>query len=406
MSVILRKENIFSTVFAIYLNALLIVDLTRMLFNNQILVSVTRFLLYGICSLYTYYHMIYIKNLKVNKHVVGIFITLLVSFILSTMIHNEIFVLTKYFIPLLIIRIIPGIYLSYYLNIDCINNLFNKMEKYRFIWIIYAVSGTFWIADNFANGYSITFGYNLLIPTCYTIFKLYDKFKIKWLIYSLIFVLFIIIYGSRAPLLDVIIYIIFLYILYNKNGKLKFSYMLLFKILVIVTLSVLTIIYFNKIFEVLSKVFPKSRTVQLLATDISFDSGRSELHITFWDAIRKHPLRINGIFSDRVYYSQYKNIEFNLHNHPHNILIELLYQWGVFIGLFIFYIIFRIILRSLSYCIRISNKELLSLFLTIILVGYFKLFLSDSYLVNVYFYVLIGLALNISKQKDNNLNIE
>ena len=65
-----------------------------------------------------------------------------------------------------------------------------------------------------------------------------------------------------------------------------------------------------------------SRTLALLSYDIGHMSGRDKLYRFFLKEIFSHPLAIHGINGEQALG----------YNYPHNIILELLYQFGIVLG--------------------------------------------------------------------------
>lgn len=394
-----RREENYAKIFALFLNAVLIVDLIRMLINSMTIVNIVQYGIYIGCAIYIYWQIMSNDKFKMDKTLFGLAcIAILIAFI-SYAICPEVLHTYSYYIPFFLTRIIPALYFTIYINKSKLELTFVYLKKFRLLWLLYAIVGMVWVPlnTNSGNQYSMTYGYNLLIPACIVFYCFIRYMKIKWLLYGIIFFIFMLLRGSRASVLCMLIYIILAYIMIHKEnlntGKLT-RVILLFIIVIIVLIN------FKKIASFLSGIFPSSRTLALLVSNISFDSGRSNIQSLYWKAINAHPFRFNGIFSDRIYYSNLTRSAYDMTNYPHNFVVELFYQWGIPFGIIIFMLIVVGIVKSIWLSNKFDNAELICFVLIMFVAGFLKLFFSASYLVSVEFYLLVGIIICICQKKD------
>ena len=387
------KEDIrFAKIFVLLLNALLVVDLFRMFIGNEIIVSIVQYTIYIGCAIYTYWQILVCKKFKIDKYLFCFVCFLIFTILFSYLVCPDTQKSYSYYILFVITRSIPSLYFTLYIDKEKLKLTFYYLQKYRFIWLLYAVAGMFWIPKhtNSWNQYSITYGYNLLIPTCIVIFYFIRDKKIKWFIYSIIFSVSILWRGSRGAILCELLFILPLYIMQHKAERKIKKW---FKILLLVGLAILVMWNFKNIAGVLGYFFPNSRTLTLLSSDANFDSGRAYIQSVYWREIMLHPFKFNGIFSDRIYYSSVTQEIYDMTNYPHNLVVELFYQWSIPFGMIIFVTMILGIIRSVLSINKIKNNELVCLVLIFLVSGFIKLFFSASYLVSVEFYLLIGIII-------------
>lgn len=391
------RKNIdykYANNFALFLNALLLVDLIRMITDNTIIAYIIQYTIYIYCALYVYWKIVTIDKLMLNKTLVTLSsITIFIVYI-SYIICPDIKIFFNYFILFLLTRGIPALYFTINIDEQKLNVLFEILIKYRLIWLLYAIVGMFWVPLNTPNHYSMTFGYNLLIPSCIIFYNYIRYKKLECLLYGIVFFICILLRASRASFICLIIFIVLAYIMIEKE-KVKSTKKT--RIIILLTVIILVLINFRNITTLLSYIFPSSRTLTLMSSNISFDSGRSEIKSIYLESIKLHPLKFNGIFSDRIYYANMMGSKYNITDYPHNFLIELLYQYGFIIGFTFLCMIFFKIVKSISICNKTNHYELLSLTLILFVSGFIKLFFSASYLVTVEFYLLIGVIICIQK---------
>lgn len=392
-----KKQKEFAELFALFINAILLVDLFRMLTNNNVVVSIIQYGIYMTCAIYVYWQIVFSDNLKIDKALFAISFILILITIISYVICPKVIVAYGYFISFGLTRIIPALYFVLYIDKNKLSLTFEYLKKNRLLWALYAIVGMVWIPlhTNNWNQYSMTYGYNLVIPACIAFYCFFKHMKIKWLFYGMTFFIFMLLRGSRASVLCLLIFILLAYVMINReNVNTRKSK----KIFVLLVVALIVLINFNHIALLLSKTFPSSRTLALLSSNINFDSGRSDIQSLYWNAIKAHPFTFNGIFTDRVYYSNVTKHAFDMTNYPHELTVELFYQYGIPFGAVILTIIIVGIIKSIRVCDKYNNSEFTCLFLVLFVTGFIKLFFSASYLVTVEFYMLLGIMIKICRK--------
>lgn len=226
--------------------------------------------------------------------------------------------------------------------------------------------------------YSMSFGYYALFPACIGIY-LYKKECSKLaFILGIINAACIALSGSRGPILCFGIYIGYLFFFY---GKLTFS-----KMICLVT-SVPLCVFFQDIVGVLYVFFLEvginSRTLYLLANNLSHSSGRTEIYQQCWDLIIANPLIGTGVASDRA-----------VHSYAHNLFLELWMDFGLVFGSFFLVVIALLILYALFR--DNTNASFLVMFICI---GIVPLMVSGSYLTSISFGLCMGVACRMAVKK-------
>lgn len=380
-------------ILALFLNALLIVDLLRMIpLVTGRMVSVVQYFLYILIALCTYYDIVVGKKGLIEKKLFGFIAISLVVIIVSVFVCPDVISGYGYFIPFFITRIIPAMIFMIYSNQRVIQDCVEQMKKYRFIWIVYAVIGNIWIPQHTAswNQYSMTYGYNLLIPACLLWFYFVLEKRIKWIAYDGIIVMLMVLRGSRASVLCLFIFMVLVYIFVDSE---KHNTGRQVRIVVALSLLGVTAVSFQSIVSVLVKLLSNSRTLYLLSTNISFDSGRSGIMDFYWEEINNHLFSFKGILSDRVIYSQKFGTGFSLTNYPHNFIIEVLFQFGVIIGILFLLFLLSLLLKKFKEIRICSNPYYTCFYFMLFVAGLIKLFFSASYLTSVEFFLLLGMLL-------------
>lgn len=225
--------------------------------------------------------------------------------------------------------------------------------------------------------------YNVLTAVCicntYGILKKNPLLVIE----SFVGFLFILVVGARGALLCAILYyVIFYYRHFKNNGKNN-------RIVILILLLCL----FGLFYVVMEKVTNSITSGSLYSRNLSFMSGtdfftmddRAEIQDAIKSAIEEFPLGY-GLFGDR-----YAMVKGGLPpSYSHNILIEIVCDFGVILGpLMILYLLMRIfkVLRKKN-----SIPEL-EVFICVLPIGFFKLFMSDSFIMDVGFWIILGIIL-------------
>lgn len=398
----LIEDVVFAKTFTLLLNTLLVVDLFRMLVGSEVIVSIVQYAIYIGCAIYVYWQVAKCKKFKIDKNLFYSICFLIITMSISYLVCPDIKRSYSYYILFVITRSIPALYFTLYLDKNKLKLTFEYMRECRFIWLLYIVVGMFWIPKhtNSWNQYSITYGYNLLIPTCIIIYYLFKEKKIKWIIYTVIFSISMLWRGSRGAILCLLVFIVLIYIMNYKTEKRLKRYL---KLMVAIVFGIVAACNFKNIALILGKFLQNSRTLNLLSSNINFDSGRSHIQSLYWNEIMEHPFKFNGIFSDRIYYSKISQEIYDMTNYPHNIIVELFFQWGILLGTIIFFIMVCGVIRSVICINKIKNNELTCIVLIFLVSGFIKLFFSASYLVSIEFYLLVGII--ICSQRVNRFKI-
>lgn len=148
-----------------------------------------------------------------------------------------------------------------------------------------------------------------------------------------------------------------------------------------------------------------SRTIKLILTGNAVNGyGRAEMYIAFKDAIMENPFQYRGILSDRVLAAKMMNQPISRGTYTHNIIYEILYEYGMPLGTVILLFIFGCVGLCLYKIIKKKDDDLFILFIAIFPVGFCSLFFSGSYLTTHYFWMLMGLTYNVLKGRFSKLD--
>lgn len=187
--------------------------------------------------------------------------------------------------------------------------------------------------SSFNNGtYSMGFGYACQVPTMCMILEAAKNRSITSLIGTAVLLVAIIAFGSRGPLLGILLFALFWSIRYLMRLR---RYILC---IIVVSAVILLFFCYKDLLLLLADVFEtmgiQSRTIRLMTMDTVHTAGRDELYDALLPLIAEKPFAVRGI-----------NAEWNVIGiYAHNIVIELLYQGGLIVGgAAIIYILIKIL---------------------------------------------------------------
>ncbi len=195
------------------------------------------------------------------------------------------------------------------------------------------------------DGYNTSIGYSVLLPEMILLSNIKLKkgvLKIASVISLISFMLVVVLFGSRGPIVTIIAYIV-----YDSIRSLKYEKRKNRKALgwiAILLALIIVVVFFSSIMSFILSVADKfgmhSRTLRLFANDFSHLSGRENQYNLVISAIKEHPLLIRGIAGDTVVTGGI---------YSHNLILELLCEFGVVFGLIAVLIIVIRAIRSLLF---------------------------------------------------------
>lgn len=179
--------------------------------------------------------------------------------------------------------------------------------------------------------YSMGLGYSCIIPAIMLSLDFIKNRKFISLLGVIIFIVTIIMFGSRGPLIELFLFITFFAIKYLIQNK---KYLQCVITVVTIFALILTykdlLLYFASLLESRGMV---SRVIRTLTTDDIHMSGRDILYNQLITHIETNPFSIRGINAEWAVIGVY----------AHNIVIELFYQLGILLGgIILVFVIFRI----------------------------------------------------------------
>lgn len=215
--------------------------------------------------------------------------------------------------------------------------------------------------------YFMNYGFLLLLPII--VFMLENTWYSIPL--SILFLLFVIVFGSRGPLIAVAVFTIF-FIIRKK------------KFLLLTIVVSLAIIGYSTFASYLDSMGLSSRTIlMLLDGEMMNDTGRDEIQSVIFKGITENPILGNGIYGDRVLSKGY----------AHNFFIEVICHYGFIIGgILLFLLLYKILYITCN--LRGKHKDV---FVAMMCILFLPLMTSGSYLQEPNFFIFIGLMVVMRK---------
>jgi hypothetical protein len=228
------------------------------------------------------------------------------------------------------------------------------------------------------GSYSMSLSYYMLLPAVYYLNEILNKYHTKYLILFIISALVIISLGSRGAILCIILFIIMRVIGTAPKVTGKKAYWLygVFSIGIIVGFFRNSLLMF--INNVLLKFGIRSRSVVLFLQGGVYLSGREALYINVIQYLANNPIFGIGIGGDRRLIGSY----------PHNIILEILANYGLIIGVFISLVLLYFLLKAIF---NFKSNETIIMWIAL---GFVPLLVSQSYLTEMKFWILLGLLFN------------
>lgn len=326
-----------------------------------------------------------VKLMKTNKIlIILVYLFALTLFLSQYMVFIENRLYLKELIFPIFFMCLPLFVIS--LNINKMDTLMSVMKKSSFIIYLFAILLSVEDLIGIVNigEYSGPLSNYLLIPTLIFLNNSIDKLSIKYLVLSFVSLFFILVLGSRGSILCIIIFLIIRTLFAKSNNKYT-NYLV--RLLTILSIIIFAFTYkdiLNKLYIFLLKNGIESRTLHLFLSDELYLSGRDNIYSVLIKYIFEHPIMGFGIGGDRRILSGEAV-------YAHNIIIELIGNFGLLLGLFLLFLLFITISYALLKFKNI-NKNIIIIWISL---GFVHLFISSSYLIEMKFWIFIGLLINI-----------
>ena len=258
------------------------------------------------------------------------------------------------------------------------------LYKYSFILFIFATLGIVgtivFPASHYSNAaaYSMSFGNAVLLYTMIAIIRFHEEHKLSVLVGGLLSIGYILLDGSRGPLVSIGLMIIYLFIIKAKKAKER-----LFA-LILVMIMLLFFFFYKEILQFLIISLEhfnlSSRTlIYAMNSSLTYDSGRQEYYEIIYKALSDSPILGLGAFGGEA-----------LVGLTHSLYVDIFANFGYIFGSF--YIIVMVFgsLKT-AYKYRNTNVEqfIMLLFITCFPRGFF----NDSFWTARELWMLMGILM-------------
>ncbi len=325
---------------------------------------------------------------------IGVYFIAIFIFILNYGIFIENRIYLKPLIFPLFFTCLPSLIYAYSIkNWDVLMDIMEKVSKVVFI-VGVLIAALVFAGHSSVGSYSMSLSYYMLLPAIMYMNDFLNNISLKVGAALAVSLLVILSLGSRGAVLCIGVFTILKLI---KNLK-KVTYTRLFIYIILFAIVFVGFIFFDEILEYIYNFLLnygiKSRSIRLFQRDNIHLSGRDIIYAKVFNEILKSPILGLGLAGDRVILSG---------SYAHNIFIELLVNFGVIIGLILVITLLLIIIKS------VFTKDLIKYNIIIIWIslGFISLLVSNSYLLDFKFWILLGLSLRIKHcNKYNNSNLK
>ena len=236
------------------------------------------------------------------------------------------------------------------------------------------------------GSYSMSLSYYMLLPTLVFCNEIIEKFSIKSFSLLILSLLIILSLGSRGAILCILIFVFLKF--FSPHSKKTFTKIIIdFSILGIV---ILALIFLDEIIDLLYNLLLSyginSRTLRLFLREGVHLSGRDKIYESVIAEILQRPLLGIGIAGDRRIIDG---------SYTHNFFIEILGNFGIFVGFIINITMVFHIIRSLLT----KDKEKYDFIIMWLSLGFVHLLVSSSYLTDIKFWIFLGVLMNFMKNR-------
>lgn len=259
-------------------------------------------------------------------------------------------------------------------DFDRVENIFYKVSWVSFgLAVVYAYQ--IFNGDYVFNKYSMSFSFSLLLPTVvlYTRNNIYAKLAALFLFIEIVFL------GSRSAAVVIVIYIVIETLFHNRKYLVP-----------VAILAILAAAYLSFISGFFENFGIESRTLMLMQSDeglIGHMSHRDEIYDLCKAKIIESPILGVGLYGDRLFLDG---------STSHNFILEVLLDFGVFIGGAIILCLIAYLYRTYKRASRENRIYFVRYFCAVMI----PLMVSGSYLKDYNLGLFLGICFLI-----NNKNI-
>lgn len=247
------------------------------------------------------------------------------------------------------------------------------------------------LTNSSSTGEQMGLSYSILFPTMFLYYIYIGTKKTYDLLFFILGVALILMFGTRGPLLCLIVFLLaFLLLNYRHNAAMTINLLLVVGVIYIFLHPIVVILMFlTRIVGLSTRIFESFLDDQLVNYEES--SGRNEIHELLWSYISNDTGGIGyGFGSDRLFSTTGTR-------YAHNLVYEVWMDFGLYIGSFILilFLIFIAITFKKSF-----GSDSFNLFLILLISSIGHLMFSSSYLIDYQIYFFVGFCVNILRSND------
>lgn len=296
-------------------------------------------------------------------------------------------------LPRMLTVLLPMYLLGVVCDIDkCIKVLINVSLAYVILGVLYYNYVTFVVGtyemDTSADQMGIAYQY--LPHVLLLLYATIHKFKIWYLAGFLLGMFMILGTGNRGSLLLVLVYATLLLLIGNKGGK--YVKGLAVVALLVVALNINQIALFLS--DIMGEVGMSIRSLDaFLEGDFTDDNGRQAILSALNQALSVSPMFGYGLAGDRYILGA-------TGAYSHNLIYELMISFGPVFGVLVFIAIVALLVKCYLNC---RNTDQKGFFFLLFCTGFLQLFLSNTFLFEDSFYMMLGYCVMIIRSKKYSL---
>lgn len=370
-----------------YLYSLIIVDLYRKL--NGVNVENIRNIVYIFFFALLLIDMVKTRHLKPMLTIAAVTMSLFGFSIIINPGYSSVYSAS---IMLFVSRLWPAYYIGRYT--ENWETLSKTVLLFSPIALAYATS--LFLIPEIAQAYG-TIASNLAFISLISIFASVYLKKYIGLVISIICLIPVFFFGTRAYFVGVILSLFLAYIINTNNVSIN-KRVALFTILGIVVSVFL--IAGDSIFEYLYNLFPDSRTLKMMAVgDFLDDSNRSSYYDKIIDHLTDNPLDMCGLIGDRIYFCPKGTTSEILSSFSHNCCLELCMDFGVPLGILLNIYFFRKLWIATRNSFAVQNTVN---YVYVLILGacFLNMMVSASFMGDYVVWLLFGLAFKLCNDND------
>lgn len=204
--------------------------------------------------------------------------------------------------------------------------------------------------------------------------------------------------GSRGAVVSLAVFLLLYFYLYKlRRGKHRIR-----ALIMICAVGLIAISYFTTFFDYTSQLGFGTRIYdQLMGHAEMNGSGREQMHVVSINEIINQGFWGHGVFGEQDLYKKIVGKS----TYPHNLILEILLQFGIFIGVILVFLIFYLPYKA--YRINIKNRNIQQALFIVGLVTpvYMNLLLSYTFWTTPLFFFVLSYSIRMAQNKNSQVGV-